>query len=173
MCTANQCRTPMATGWARRMAQRRGLRIQVDSAGFLDGGVPVSPDAAKVMDAVGIDLGDYHSQQVTAALAESADAVATMTRQHLVQLIELAPGVWPRCFTLVDLVRRAEANPWPPDQDRVAWLRNLGAARPRVSIFSLGLDNDIADPMGGPLRGYECTRDTLRDLVGRLVDTLA
>jgi len=163
----------MAAGWARYLAERRSSPIEFDSAGFLEGGFPVAPEAAKVMDDLGIDLGDYHSQQVTADLAESADAVATMTRQHLMQLIEIAPGAWPRCFTLFDLVRRAETNPWPPDQDRVAWLRNLGVARPRSSIFSLGSEHDIDDPMGGPLRAFEQTRDVLGDLIGRLFRGIA
>jgi protein-tyrosine phosphatase len=173
VCTANQCRSPMAAGWARRLAEERGLPVDVDSAGFLGGGVSPPPHAVAVMDSVGIDLRGHRSQALTPALAESADAVATMTRQHLIDLLDLAPGAWPRCFTLTDLVRRAEAqSSRPRDGAPDVWLRSLGADRSRMSILSLARANDVDDPMGRPLHEYQHTRDILGDLIARLLDAL-
>ncbi len=163
----------MAAGWARRLAAERSLDLDVASAGFLDAGVPASADALAVMRPVGVDLREHRSEPLTTSVAESADVIATMTRQHIVQLVDMAPGAWPRCFTLVDLVRRAEANPRPPGQDPVTWVSGLGTGRTPASVLNLSLADDIEDPMGGPRRGYERTRDRLRDLVTRLVDALA
>ncbi len=55
----------------------------------------------------------------------------------------------------------------------MAWLARLGDGRRPADILSLPLAEDIEDPMGGLRRGYERTRDALRELVRRLFDALS
>jgi protein-tyrosine-phosphatase len=97
-----------------------------------------------------------------------------MTRQHVIELALLVPDDWQRVFQLRDLVRRAEAvGRRTPGRPLDAWLAVVGAGRTRSGLLKGRLDDDIADPVGGPRSGYEQTRRILDDLLTRLAELLA
>ena len=175
VCTANQCRSPMAGALARRRLVERGCPAAIATAGFMDEGQPAPPEVLSAMAAVGIDLSGHLSRLIDPRLLESAELIMTMTRQQLVDAVGMAPGVWERAFTLRDLVRRGEAvgarqlrN--AALQDLASWVRLVSAGRTRAGVLRLPLEDDIADPMGRRQRSFERTRDDLDDLVERLVD---
>lgn len=177
VCTANQCRSPMAGALLRRRLAERGCHAAIATAGFMAAGQPVPPEVLAAMAAVDIDLSAHLSRMIEPPLLEGADVIVTMTRQQLVDAVSLVPAVWERAFTLRELVGRGEAvGPRQAQngdrQDVAAWIRVVGAGRTRSGILGLAMEDDIADPMGGRQRGFERTRDELDDLAGRLAELL-
>ena len=85
-----------------------------------------------------------------------------MTRDHLRYAAVTEPGAWPRTFTLKELIRRGERiGPRPPGEPLSRWLSRAHAGRERTSLLGDSLDDDVADPAGGPLRGYADTASLL------------
>ncbi|MEE1014232.1 MAG: L-threonylcarbamoyladenylate synthase [Clostridia bacterium] len=82
LCTGNTCRSPMAEGILKHMAEEEGLPVSVSSAGLYADGSPASQYAVAVMKELGIDISKHCSRQFTAELAENADLILTMTSAH-------------------------------------------------------------------------------------------
>ena len=95
VCTANICRSPMAEGAFRGMAERAGLgaAFEIASAGTSDvmAGQPATPVAVAVAAARGYDIATHSARQVTAEDVVHFDHVLAMTREHLADLRWLAP----------------------------------------------------------------------------------
>lgn len=62
LCTHNSARSQMAEGWIRRLAEGRGLDVEVWSAGTER--TRVKADAITVMAEAGIDLGGHRSKRL-------------------------------------------------------------------------------------------------------------
>lgn len=171
VCTANQCRSPMAEVLLARALEERGIPALVTSAGGLPGGVPASAGSVKAMARRGLDLRSHESQQLADDALAGADLVVCMARRHAREAVVRHPDAWPRTFTLKELVRRGEAvGPRRPDQPLGAWLGELGVGRTRSALLGDDPLDDVADPIGGPDAAYEATAALLEDLVGRAVD---
>ena len=171
VCTANQCRSPMAEVLLRAALARRGTVVDVRSAGLMAGGAPASGGSVRAMAARGLDLAGHRSHRMTAADVAAADLVVAMARVHAREAVVLHPPAWARTFTLKDLVRRGErSGPRLPEEPIDGWLERVGAGRTRRDLLSDDADDDVADPIGGPDRAYEATAALLEDLVERAVD---
>ncbi|USO00060.1 MAG: Sua5/YciO/YrdC/YwlC family protein [Phycisphaeraceae bacterium] len=96
VCTGNTCRSPMAEALARSMVAARredGVEIIFESAGAATGdGMPASPEAVRVVQAMGGDLRAHRSRRLTAAMIDRAEHVYVMTRGHRARVLELSPG---------------------------------------------------------------------------------
>jgi protein-tyrosine-phosphatase len=159
----------MAKALFRMRLQGRGCDAEVASAGSLTPGVEPPAEVVEVMAGYGIDISGHRSRILSPELVAQADLVATMTRQQLIELVAQAGSAWTRCFTLTDLVRRAEAvGPPGPDEPIEGWVRRLHSARSRTSLLSLDLSDDINDPMNGRRSAFARVADEIDDLVGRL-----
>ena len=159
----------MAKALFRAHLQGRGCDALVASAGYLTEGVAPPQEVAAAMAEYGIDITAHRSRVLTPELVGQADLVITMTRQQLIEVVTAAGTAWTRCFTLNDLVRRAEtAGPPSEDESIEAWTQRLHGARTRSSLLGLDLSDDIADPMGGRRSAYSRTAEEIDDLVGRL-----
>ena len=64
LCTANQCRSPMAEGILADLIARRGVEAVVDSAGLLPGGAPAAPHTLDVLAERGIDFSAHRSRSI-------------------------------------------------------------------------------------------------------------
>jgi protein-tyrosine phosphatase len=186
ICTANQCRSPMAEALLRRRLGESpdDPAVTVTSAGFLEGGVPCPPDVITVMAEVGIDLSGHRSRRVSADLVDEADLIVTMAKQHSIDLAVEFPSAWRRCFTVSELLGRAAAAGGPaPSQRRntdpqaspessrealEAWAARLGAGRQRSDLLRLPSSDDVPDPIGRSLRDFRETRDRLGVFAERL-----
>lgn len=83
VCTGNICRSPMALYFARELAERRDLLIEVDSGGtmgLVDHSPP--PNALSVMRDLGISMDDHRSKPITDDMMDWADRVFVMTYEH-------------------------------------------------------------------------------------------
>lgn len=171
VCTANQCRSPMAEVLLRRALAARGVVAEVTSAGSLPGGVPASQGSVAAMRRRGLDLTGHRSRPLAPEAVAPADLVVCMARRHCREVVVLHPPAWPRTFTLRELVRRGEEAGARGDGQALGdWLAELGRGRVRAALLSDDPADDVADPIGGPAAAYEATAAALEELVGRLVD---
>jgi protein-tyrosine phosphatase len=161
----------MAEALLRSALSERRVEATVSSAGLFRGGVPASPGSVKAMARRGLDLDEHRSRTVTTDLLAGADLVVGMARLHVREAVVAVPEVWPRAFTLKELVRRGAATgPRPAQQPVGDWLARLHEGRRRADLIGDHPDDDVADPVGGPDQLYLETATELEGLVGRLVD---
>ncbi len=167
LCTANQCRSPMAEV----ILRARRPALQVRSAGRLPGGVRASATAVEVVAADGLDLSAHLSQAATAELLADSDLILGMAREHVRDAVLLRPDVRPRAFALKDLVRRGGAiGPRGPEQSLDDWLAAAGRGRTTADLLGAAESDDVADPMGRAAGRYRACAAELDALLGRLAD---
>jgi protein-tyrosine phosphatase len=129
VCTANLCRSPMAEGVFRTLAERAGLAeaFEIASAGTSDGfvGRAPMPEAIEVAASRGYDISGIRSRQLVTDDISHFDYPLAMDSSHLVAMRWMAP-------------------------------RSL-VGKPKLFLSfgpMLGIV-DVADPMGGPKDGFE------------------
>src|SRR5205807_9477899 len=94
-----------------------------------------------------------------------------MAREHLREAVLLVPACWPRAFTLKELVRRGEiAGPRQAGQSFERWLAAVHAGRERGDLLGASAEDDVADPIGLPVRVYRETANEIDGLTRRLVE---
>ncbi|HLM94912.1 MAG TPA: hypothetical protein VK283_01280 [Acidimicrobiales bacterium] len=174
VCTANMCRSPMAAALFRRLSWVEGddasEEVVVVSAGLLPGGHASPPEVVTVMAEVGIDLSGHRSTQVSPEQVAGSDVVVGMARRHAREVVLLDATAFDRTFTLKELVRRGDlVGRRQPAEELGAWLGRLHDGRQRSDLVGRSDDDDVSDPLGGPLTAY---RTTAREL-GTLVDRAA
>ena len=175
LCTANQCRSPMAEAMLRHRLEERGVTATVASAGLYPSGSPATDEAMQVMAARGLDIERHLSQRIDADLIAEADLIIGMTREHVREIAVVDSDALHRAFTLKELVRAGTAmGPRHADQSVSAWLRRAGQGRRREALLGVGHDDayDVDDPVGRPRADYEVTADELDGLLARLVELL-
>ena len=73
----------MAVGIFEALAGDQGLESWAESAGVRAlVGEPAAPNAAQVMDELGVDIREHRARQVTADMLQDADLTLTMTPLH-------------------------------------------------------------------------------------------
>jgi protein-tyrosine phosphatase len=170
VCTANVCRSPMAEALLSRRLTELGLDATVRSAGMLAGGEPPRPEVIAAVAGYGLDVSAHRSRRMTPEDVERADLTLAMARENLRHAVVTAPAAWPRAFTLRELVRRGtKIDPRAPGESLAGWLARVHEGRERAALLGDSPDDDVADPIGGPLHAYTETAAVLSDLVNRLV----
>ncbi|HLN42031.1 MAG TPA: hypothetical protein VK215_06240 [Acidimicrobiales bacterium] len=177
VCTANMCRSPMAAELFRRHSFVGGdgapEEVVVRSAGILPGGYASPPEVVTAMAELGIDLSEHRSTQVSPELVAASDVVVGMARRHAREVVLLDAGAFDRTFTLKELVRRGDLiGRRQPDEELKAWLGRLHHGRQRTDLVGRSDDDDVSDPLGGPLSAYRTTARELGTLVDRAVALL-
>jgi protein-tyrosine-phosphatase len=142
VCTGNTCRSPMAEAVARRLAERRGMELEVRSAGTSAApGSPASRGAYLAARDRGLELSGHESTPLTGELAGWADLVVCMTEAHRERAATLAEAAG-RTRLLTEFL--------PGDHPRAG--------------------RDVPDPVGRSLDVYRETLEVLEEAVGRLLD---
>lgn len=167
VCTANQCRSPMAAAILRAKLDAAGIEgVSVESAGLLPGGARATPEAAATVP--GLD--DHVSRRLTPELVAAADLVIGMTREHVREVAVADRESLGRAFTLKELVRRGEAaGPRAGEEPLGAWLARVAAGRSPMDLLGASPDDDIDDPIGRSRSVYRRTAEELERLLDRLV----
>ena len=116
------------------------------------------------MAARGCDVTGHRSRLVTAEDLARADLVLGMAREHVRHAAVLLPDIWPRAFTLRELVRRGQRGRCPrcPASRSATGWPGWRAGASRRDLLGSGTADDVADPVGGPLRGYRGHRGPAR-----------
>ena len=136
VCTANQCRSPMAE-YLLRDRFGRGTSWKVMSAGLAaSDGIPASEQAIEAVKERGIDMSAHRSRALTRKLADDATLIVAMT---LVQK---------------DLIQRR----FPDTADKLFILKSIGAESQGGDIvdpvgMSVHTYREIRDEIAGELPG--------------------
>jgi protein-tyrosine phosphatase len=171
VCTANQCRSPMAEVLARAAFSTAGLDLEVSSAGLLGSGVEAAEGSIEEMERLGLDLDDHRSRAINAEMVQHADLILTMERRHLGAIAEISIGAVERSFPLRELVRIG--RPREPGEAVRDWAVRVGSARDPSRVLAVDRADDVVDPIGGPRRAYRRCANELATLVGDLTALLA
>ena len=147
VCTANICRSPMAEGVFRTLAERAGLgdAFTIASAGTSNAhaGEPPSPLAVKAAARRGYDIASLRASVVTKEDIAAADYVLAMDRGHLADLRWMAP------------------------RDKAQSLQLFTRFGPMPGI------SDVQDPYGGTAEDYERALDLIEAGCKGLLKALA
>lgn len=94
VCLGNICRSPLAEAAFRREAERKGLEVEVDSAGTGGWHVGEPPDrrAQATARRHGVEIGGYAARQVTAADFQRFDHVVALDADNLRNLKRMTPS---------------------------------------------------------------------------------
>lgn len=133
VCTGNVCRSPMAEGFLRRMAEEAGAGIEVGSAGLgaMEGMAP-SRHSVVAMDEEEIDISSQRSRMLTPEMVESYTHIFGLGSGHVEAIRSYFPEAAEKTFVLREFV-------------------------------SNGLDLEVPDPIGGDLDEYRLTRNLLKE----------
>ncbi|MGZ8347783.1 MAG: low molecular weight protein-tyrosine-phosphatase [Allosphingosinicella sp.] len=138
VCLGNICRSPLAEAALRAEAERRGLDVEVDSAGTGDWHVGHAPDprAQDVARRNGADISHFRARQVTPADFDRFDHIVALDRQNLAALRAMQrSGSRARLSLLLDHVPerkgQAVADPYYGDASHFddAWREVTEGAR--------------------------------------------
>ena len=173
LCTANQCRSPLAAAMLHRRVAQRGLNHRVKSAGLLRGGERSPERIIEVARLHGFDLTEHRSEQVTTRLLDGADLVLGMTRHHVRDVAVMEPSVWPHAFTITEFVRRsARAGQKPFDVDVASWCQTIHHGRTTSDVLAASASDDIDDPMGGTFDDFVHLGDVLDSVMDEVAANL-
>ena len=88
VCLGNICRSPLAEGIARDLIAKKGLKIEVDSAGTSGFHIDEAPDSRSIAIAhkYGIDISRLKGRKVNAYSDNEFDLIVAMDRQNYADL---------------------------------------------------------------------------------------
>ncbi|WP_438447504.1 low molecular weight protein arginine phosphatase [Gorillibacterium sp. sgz5001074] len=184
VCTGNTCRSPMAEGLCRSMAEREGLEVEVRSAGVsaVDGAA-VSRHTGDILREKGASGGVTSSSSLKPETVRWADLILTMTMSHKRMLLERHPEAVDKVHTLLEY---AESDPAVLDRIRekesllseLQLKQALGqpiGREERERLYRLdeaAPDFDIPDPFGGSRRDYDETAKAIERALASVLKRL-
>ncbi len=174
VCTGNVCRSPMAEALLRHDLAVRGIVADVSSVGMLDLFSDADPLAVRVLAERGLDISMHQSRLMTEENLSGADFVLCMTREHVRAVALLDPSIYPRTFTLRELVRRAQAVGGPAKGQPVwQWSVSLTADRKFADLLGDSPLDDIEDPLGRSAEFFREIASQIAELTSALAVTIA
>jgi protein-tyrosine phosphatase len=114
VCLGNICRSPLAEAAFRLEAARRGLEVEIDSAGTGDwhSGEPPDRRAQAVAARNGADISNLRARQVGPEDFDRFDHIIALDRENLACLRAIEPaGARARLSLLLDHVQGREGEP--------------------------------------------------------------
>jgi protein-tyrosine phosphatase len=163
------CRSPFAEAWLRAWLSETGVDATVRSAGLLTQGRSSPPEFIEVARRLGVDLSAHRSSRMQREDLENADLVIGMGREHVREAVATSPAVWPRCFTLKELIRRGRTvGSRRPEQSLESWISVLHQGRKTVNLLGSATEDDVFDPMSGSEQDYQACASELAHLIKEL-----
>jgi protein-tyrosine phosphatase len=176
VCTGNICRSPAVERLlASQFANDDGVSITSAGVGAVVG-APIAPGMASLLVAEGADVSGFAARQVTEQMLRSSHLVLALTRAHRSRIVDLAPAVVRRTFTLRELARLASGVdpallPSGTLAQRCAALLPLATSGRRGIPVAPG-DDDVVDPWGGTDTLYEESFDQLASAVQSIISVV-
>jgi protein-tyrosine phosphatase len=170
VCTGNICRSPTAAALLAARTHGKIKGIEVDSAGTLDLDQTSPVEVIAAAAELGVDMESHLSHRFTLDDLATADLIIGMAREHVREVVLACPPVWPRTFTLLELVRRGHAVGWRGGTESLdLWLARIHEGRHHADLLGDSNEDDIPDPIGGPLSEYRASAQLIAGLVDELV----
>jgi protein-tyrosine phosphatase len=166
VCTANQCRSPMAEAIARHeVTLGLAAPLQFSSAGtHARPGRPATPETLRTVRELGLELSRHRARELTRPRINAAGLVLTMERSHLRFVHAVAPESAGRTFTLMQFWRVAAGESAESPADLVELARETAEHTRK---------DDILDPLGHGSDAYRACAARLRLLIRPVVGALA
>jgi protein-tyrosine phosphatase len=138
VCSANQCRSPMAEALYRDLVNKNGDKNndwRIESAGcWAISGLPATGSAIRTIQTLGLNIESHRSQPVTESLLEQFKLVLCMEFEH----------------------KRTIRKNFPEQADKVFLLSEM-----------IGKDKEIGDPVGLSSQIYQSVVDELLDYLNK------
>lgn len=127
-------------------------------------------DLRQVAESRGLDLSSSRSLPLIQLTTAHPDLVIGMTLDHVATSVVSGGIPAEKSFTFTEFVRLIEiVGPEPSSNPREAIAIVASAHDHRTQRKTFVPADDIEDPVGGPIRGYEEMADRIEDLSRRLV----
>ncbi|MGY1659593.1 low molecular weight phosphatase family protein [Geodermatophilus sp. SYSU D00705] len=186
ICTGNVCRSPFAAIVTRHLLNERlgygsSSSFDIGSAGVQAVvGTGVHPMTREQLRSRGLDspaVDRFVARQMDGTMLASAHLVLGATRRHRALAAQAAPSALSTTFALREFARLAAsivptalpADPVPRAHALVEAVRRHRGLVPPVSPA----EDDVLDPMGGPVREHAAAAQSIDDAVRIIVDILA
>lgn len=150
VCTGNICRSPMAERLLQSgFNQRAPGSFIVESAGTRAlVGSPIDQQIANSIRALGGRTEDFSARQLTTNILQQHDLVIALSREHRSSIVQLAPSMLKKTFTLREIARLLPSiKPSGHSLDADRWRAMLPQAiRARSAQTGRPEDDDVVDP---------------------------
>jgi len=102
ICMGNAARSPVCEYLTKHYSKRRGLKLIVESAGFINAFSFMLPESSRFLSSKGINHSDFRPQLVNNELLKRQDLIITMEMQHKNELINnfMIEDIEKKTFTL-------------------------------------------------------------------------
>lgn len=169
VCTGNVCRSPMAEGFLRDQAIRRGLDIDTRSTGtHAWTGRAATIDGRRIMTDLGVPIDEHRTLELEADLMDWADLVICMATEHLREVRRAYPQSADKTFTLKGFLEILPSLPRCDDTE--AW---LNAAASQRHVADAVASPDVDDPFGERQTAYRRVATEIQELIERFAEGLA
>jgi protein-tyrosine phosphatase len=173
VCTANIVRSPVAATLLENRLRDRGVDAVVDSAGVRESPTRLDNGALRALDAHGVDLRAHRSRALDPEICRLASLIVGLEREHVREAVLLDASVWPRAFTLKEIVRRGEEQGARQRGESIEdWIARAHSGRAQRDLLGADSSDDVIDPYGGAPGDYEDAAEEIHDLVARLAQLL-
>lgn len=173
VCTGNICRSPLAEALTNAYARSEGGAFAESLTAASAGtaalvGRPIQSSAGLVLTGLGGDPDGFRARQLSVEDIVVSDLVLTMTRRQRAAVLELAPRMMSRTFTLreaASLLPAVDVAGLSDDPDLSVRGRRIVAALARLrgtrGANRSGLRDDIPDPIGKDMEVFQRVGDAI------------
>ncbi|NVN00787.1 low molecular weight phosphatase family protein [Arthrobacter sp. SDTb3-6] len=174
VCTGNICRSPMAERLLQHglnMVTPGAYKVESAGTGALVGSA-MEPHIEGYVRVMGASADNFSSRQLTPDILAAQDLVLAMTREHRSRIVEMAPAMLKKTFTLRELARILPQLAAPKALE-VA--ERWGQVIP-VALRARGMqgpnqqEDDVMDPFRRRDEVYELMRSELTPAVQALIN---
>ncbi|MDP8216159.1 MAG: low molecular weight protein arginine phosphatase [Candidatus Kaelpia imicola] len=111
VCTGNSCRSPIAAALLKKMAQEKGLNIEIKSCGtaaLLD--MKATKEAIEVLKREDIRIFDHRSKPLNRELIDWAELILVMEGRHKRELLQHQSQAQRKVFLLTEFAEKGEQD---------------------------------------------------------------
>lgn len=167
VCTHNRARSVAMAALLDRECSRRGVAVEVTSAGFMPSGRPATIGMVDALAALELDVSAHRSRRIDPELVASADLILTAERTHVIRIAEDDATIFARTYTLPEFVRRAEVVGARGSASTADWLQAIADGRSPAGFLRAEIP-EIPDPTGASARLHATVVAEIADLCVRL-----
>lgn len=166
VCTGNVCRSPMAEGFLRHEAARRGLGLAARSTGtHAWHGRAATIDGRRTMAEMGVPIDDHRTEELSQRLVDWAHLIVALSTEHVRDTVRDFPEAAPKTLTLKEVLRVLPVVPEALDES--AFVKAILKAHEAEAPLE---DPDVADPYGERQEAYRRTAREIQVLIESLAD---